>query len=525
MVPLLWLKHRKHYNFMNHWIIAPVLLPLLAGIVLLLGARLALRWQRLLNVIATTALVPLSIVLLVMAAGGDYFVYTLGDWPAPFGIVLVLDRLSALLLLLTALVAFFSLLYALQGDDSRGRYFHVLLQWQLLGLNGAFLTGDLFNLFVFFEILLIASYGLLLHGGGPARARAGLHYVVLNLAGSALFLLALGVIYGVTGSLNMADVAGKAAALVPAEAALVRTGALLLLVVFALKAALLPLYFWLPSAYSSASAPVAALFAIMTKVGVYTIVRVFILVFGSAAGNIADVAAPWLLPTALATLATGALGTLASRDLRRLIAYFVVVSIGTLLAAVGVFDEPALSAALLYLIHTTLVTAGMFLLADLISRQRGPMADRLDSALPVAQPLLLGACFFTGSVALTGLPPLSGFLGKFMILNAVHDSPALPWVWSVVLISSLVGIVALVRAGSVLFWRTAGATTITGTAPATAALPMVALLICSPALVIFAGPVTDFTRAAAQQLNQPSSYVQSVLQHADQAAKRAPGEH
>jgi multicomponent K+:H+ antiporter subunit D len=369
---------------MSHGIIVPVLLPLLSGILLVLGARYGLIFKRLLNSIATAALIPLSIALLAFAAQGNYQVYALGNWPPPYGIVLVLDRLSALMLLLTALVALFSLLYALRGADTRGKNFHALFQFQLLGLNGAFLTGDLFNLFVFFEILLIASYGLLLHGGGPARVRAGLHYVVLNLAGSALFLFAVGILYGVTGTLNMADLALKAGNSAPEHAFLLRTGALLLLAVFALKAALLPLYFWLPGAYSSTSAPVAALFAIMTKVGVYAIVRLFTLMFGPHAGEVAGVATPWVLPVALATLITGMIGALASQHLRRLISYLLIVSIGTLLTAIGLFTVQGLQAALVYLIHTTLITAGMFLLADLIQVQRGEMADRLDLAPPVA---------------------------------------------------------------------------------------------------------------------------------------------
>src|SRR5690606_2213561 len=231
--------------------------------------------------------------------------YRLGDWPAPFGIVLVLDRLSALMLVLTAAVALFSLLHAVQGQDRAGPLYHPLFQLQLVGLNGAFLTGDLFNLFVFFEILLIASYCLLVHGSTAPRLRAGVHYVVLNLAGSSLFLIAVGTLYGVTGTLNMADMAQKVALLGAPDAALVRSAALLLLVVFALKAALVPLYFWLPAAYSAASAPVAALFAIMTKVGVYSIVRVYTLIFGSGGGVAAEVATPWLLPLALLTVVLG----------------------------------------------------------------------------------------------------------------------------------------------------------------------------------------------------------------------------
>jgi multicomponent K+:H+ antiporter subunit D len=256
-----------------HLVILPVLLPFLTGIVLLLVGSRRPALERVLSITGTLALLLVAVALLLAAAAGEPRAYRLGDWPAPFGIVLVLDRLSALLVLLTAVIATFSLLHAMQGQDRRAPLFHPLFQLQLVGLNGAFLTGDLFNLFVFFEILLIASYCLLIHGSTAPRLRAGLHYVVLNLAGSALFLVAVGTLYGVTGTLNMADMAQRVAALGAGDAALVRRAALLLLVVFALKAAVIPLHFWLPAAYSAASATVAALFAIMTTVGVYARVR------------------------------------------------------------------------------------------------------------------------------------------------------------------------------------------------------------------------------------------------------------
>ncbi len=493
---------------MNHWVIVPILLPLLAGALLLLSNRQGLALQRILSVIATGALLPLAGLLLYWTMGDDYRVYHLGDWPAPYGIVLVLDRLSALMLVLTALVALFSLWYALGGTDAQGAYFHALFQFQLLGLNGAFLTGDLFNLFVFFEILLIASYGLLLHGGGKARTRAGFHYVVLNLAGSTLFLFAMGILYGVTGTLNMADLALKVAATAPRDAALVQAGALLLLVVFALKAALLPLYFWLPGAYGNTSAPVAALFAIMTKVGVYAIVRVFVLIFGATGGVAAQVAAPWLLPIALATLVAGTLGLLAGRDLGRTLAYFVVASVGTLLAAVGLFSVEGLFAALVYLMHTTLVTAGMFLLADAIRIQRGDLAYQ--PGTPVSQPLLLGSLFFLGAVALAGMPPLSGFLGKVTILRAAADNGAAAWVWSIVLGAGLLSLIALSRAGSALFWKTAEAPT--GVPVSRAAMvPIMALLASSVLLVMLGRPIGDFAGATARQLMTTDGYMESVL--------------
>ncbi|HYN77310.1 MAG TPA: proton-conducting transporter membrane subunit, partial [Lamprocystis sp. (in: g-proteobacteria)] len=232
---------------MSHLVIAPVLLHLLAGIVLLLARRLELHWRRAFALIAVVAQIALALLLIGAVADGTILVYALGNWPAPFGICLVADRLAAWLLLTTGLVALFALAYACQGTDREGRHFHVHFQLQLFGLSGAFLTGDLFNLFVFFEVLLIASYGLLLHGGGRWRTRAGLHFVVINLVGSTLFLFAAGTFYGVLGTLNLADLAVKVAAVDPQNLPLVRTAGLLLFAVFALKAALMPLYLWLPA--------------------------------------------------------------------------------------------------------------------------------------------------------------------------------------------------------------------------------------------------------------------------------------
>ncbi|WP_127476988.1 monovalent cation/H+ antiporter subunit D [Sulfurivermis fontis] len=492
---------------MNHWIIAPLVLPLVAGMLsLLLVARPGL--QRALSVGATAGLLPVTLLLLCFAGNGEFGVYPLGNWPAPFGIVLVLDRLTALMLLLTAVLALLVLLHAVNGDDRRGRDFHVLFQLQLLGINGAFLTGDLFNLFVFFEILLIASYGLALHGGGPERTRAGLHYVVLNLIGSALFLIAVGTLYAVTGTLNMADLAVKVAAAPLENAGLLRAAALLLLAVFGLKAALLPLHLWLPALYGHATAPVAALFAIMTKVGVYAILRSYTLIF-PANGAISDVGA-WLLPLALLTLAAGAVGVLGSQRLRVLIAYLVVVSVGTLLAGIGLFNSGGIGAALYYLPHTTLVSAGLFLLADLIARQRGVHGDHFVLGPPLAQPTRLGVLFFLGAVAAAGLPPLSGFLGKLLLLQAVAPAQA-GWLWSIVLIGSLAGLIALSRVGSRIFWKTAGDRAVAGQAPLTHLAPAAVLLAMSIAMTVFAAPLIRYTEATAAQLLAPQQYINAVL--------------
>ncbi len=508
--------------FGRHLPVLPVVLPLFTAALLLLagdgggqaghgGAQLA----RARRISLASALVGALLAwrLFTEAASGTLTVYPLGDWPAPFGIVLVVDRLSALLLALTWTIAVPVLWYASGGWDAHGRYFHAVFHFQLMGLSGAFVTGDLFNLFVFFEVLLIASYVLLLHGQGRERYKAGLHYVVLNLAASALFLIGLAIVYAVTGTLNMADLALRIAQLDATHAALLKVGALVLLVVFGLKAAIVPLYLWLPATYAAASAPVAALFAIMTKVGVYSIIRVHAVMLGPEAGHAALAAQPWLLPVGLLTLALGVLGALAAHSLARLAAYLTVASVGTILVGVGLYTPAALSAALYYLVHSTLAMAALFLLVELVAAQRGDARDRLQPAAPVAQPLLLGLMTLLAAASVAGLPPLPGFLGKLMILESATSSTAQAWIWAVVLIGGFLTLVGLARAGTILFWNTVPE----AAAPAPAGgswrlnAATLGLLGLSVLLAALAAPMKRYTDAAAAQLAQRAAYAEAVL--------------
>jgi multicomponent K+:H+ antiporter subunit D len=493
----------------SHWLVLPLLIPFAAGVGLLLAGRMPLAGQRWVGTIATAASLLVAIRLFGLAAEGQIGVYLIGDWPAPFGIVLVLDRLAALMLLTTALLAAGALAYAVSGTDRAGRAFHALFQFQLLGLNGAFLTGDLFNLFVFFEILLIASYSLLLHGGGPARTRSALHYVVLNLVGSSLFLIGVGLIYSATGTLNIADLAQALAGLDPEAQPIAAAGGMLLVVVFGLKAAVLPLHFWLPHAYSSATAPVAALFAIMTKVGIYAMVRVFGLMFGHGEGMLAELFAPWLLGAAILTLAGGTFGAVASSDLREMVAYLVIVSVGTLLAGLALGTTEALSGTLYYLVHSTLVGGAMFLVADLIGRGRSQGPAIVVGGRPPGAGLL-AVLFLIGGVAAVGMPPLSGLVGKVMILLAAQGSEWVAWIWAAILISSLFLLIGLSRAGVTLLWC---GDVNPGDAPATAALiaPAALLLAMSPLMVAFGGWLTAYTEATAAQITDGRGYVEAVL--------------
>ena len=521
-----------------HLVIAPLLIPLLAGILLLLLRGSATPLRRNLSMLGVQLLFGAALMLFLAVMDGRILAYQLGDWPAPFGISLVADRLSASLVLLTALLALAVMMHAILGSDRKGRQFHVLYQFQLFGLNGAFLTGDLFNLFVFFEVLLIASYGLLLHGLGRERSRAGLHYVVVNLVGSALFLFAVGTLYGVLGTLNMADLSVRVSQLAaqPAGAglaqqqALVAAGGLLLMLVFALKAALAPLHLWLPGAYASAGPAAAALFAIMTKVGAYAILRVTTLVFAPGFPLLETLIGQSLLALGLVTIAAGSVGVLASRRLGVSIAWLVVVSSGTLLTALGISASgaeagPAITAGLYYLPHSTLIAAALFLLTDRLSDARGVYRDRLVAgpALPAAN--LLGGLFLVLAMAVVGLPPLSGFIGKLLILESAMTHPWMPWVLGVVLVTSLLNLFAMSRAGSLLLFKTAAESGRAVLPSPGYLIPVILLLGLGLLLVIYAGPVHEFSAATAAQLTAPGApggYIESVLgPSSQQTAARA----
>lgn len=499
---------------MNHWIIAPILLPAIMAPILLMGARHDMVLARIFSIASTVALLGIALALTGMVHDGTVLTYELGNWAAPFGIILVVDRLAALMLVLTAALALAVLFFAIDGSDRESAHFHALYQFQLMGINGAFLTGDFFNLFVFFEVLLIASYGLMVHGGGPARMKAGVQYVIVNLVGSSLFLIAVGMIYSVTGTLNMADLAVKVPLVDAADQALLQTGALLLLLVFCIKAALVPVHFWLPGTYANAPAAVAALFAIMTKVGAYCVIRLYTLAFGEDAGSSQWLAAPWLLPAALVTLSLGMIGVLAARRLGQLASFAVIGSMGLLLTSIALFTPTALSAALYYLLHSTIAGAVLFLIAEIVARHRPGQDDTLSVAPGFAQQSLLAGAFFMAAIAATGMPPLSGFLGKLLVLDAARESTQAVWMWSIILGTSLIAIIGFGRAGSTLFWKSTGETGSFVDSGKRHTLSFVAigfLLSGTVALTVFAGPLTAYLDDTAEQIFATHHYIDAVL--------------
>ncbi|MBX3300819.1 MAG: monovalent cation/H+ antiporter subunit D [Nitrospira sp.] len=498
---------------MTHLLVVPIVLPALAAALLLLLYRAPLAAARVLSLGAAAGLLAVAVAIFVHVQPDRPLVYALGHWPAPFGIVLVADRLSAFMLLLTAVLTLAAVLYAGQGWDTRGQFFHPLFLFQVMGLNGAFLTGDLFNLFVFFEILLIASYCLALQGLGLDRLRATLHYAAVNIAASSVFLIAVSLLYGITGTLNMAHLAERIAQIRSEDVALARAAGLLLLGVFAIKAALFPLYFWLPPAYANAPAPVAALFSIMTKVGIYAIIRLTTLIYGGGADATMELTSSWLLPVALVTLVLATVGALGAERLATMTAYLTIASAGTILTAVAIGGSAALSAALYYLAHSTLAIAVLFLVTDLLGRSRGAMHDQLHPGPPLRQATPLGLAFLFGGATMAGVPPSSGFFGKLMVLHSTHDGTTAAMVWTVVLVTSVLTLIGCSRAGSILLWNTTDPPSSGQAAPPRAgewtALAMLAG--GSLLLVVFAAPITRYTDETAAQLIAPSTYIDTVL--------------
>jgi multicomponent K+:H+ antiporter subunit D len=513
-------------SWASHLVIAPVLLPLAAGALMLLfderrrGLKVAISLLSLLLLVAT------AMALLRTADTAAIQVYPLGNWPSPFGIVLVADRLSALMVLLSAVLALAALVFSIARWHRAGPRFHSLLQFLLAGLNGAFLTGDVFNLFVFFELLLAASYGLALHGSGAARVRASLHYIVLNLTASLLFLIGAGLMYGIAGTLNMADLALRIPAVSAEDRVLVDAAAYLLGAAFLVKAGMWPLGFWLPGTYAAASAPAAAMFAILTKVGIYAVLRLWLLLFDGGTGG------DLLLLGGMATLGFGLIGMLATQDLPRLAAFSLVTSSGTLLAAIGVGDAAMTGAALYYLTVSTLGIGAFFLLIELVERAREPGADILavtaaaflgaeEGAAPEeevgvvipAAMALLGLSFAACALLVAGLPPLPGFVGKFAMLAALLAAdpvPATAWTLLVLLIlSGLAAMIATARAGIRIFW--ASQSRIVPRVRAIEMAPVAALLALCLGLTAAAAPAMRYMQDTAQALHAPRGYIDGVL--------------
>ncbi|ODS57912.1 MAG: monovalent cation/H+ antiporter subunit D [Agrobacterium sp. SCN 61-19] len=518
----------------HHLIVTPILLPMMTAAILLFIDERNRTTKALVSLTATVLLLANALVLFLIESGPNSFdnVYLLGNWAAPFGVVLVIDGLSAMMLLLTAVLAIAALVFSMAKWHAVGAHFHTLFQLLLVGVNGALLTGDLFNLFVFFEVMLAASYGLLLHGTGTLRVKSGLHYIAVNLVAALFFLIGVSLVYGTAGTLNMADLALRMPEMEPDRLILMEAGAAVLGVAFLIKVGMWPLCFWLPSAYSAASAPVAGMFAILSKVGIYVILRLTMLLFGD--GPSAGFGAEVLLLGGMATLVFGTIGVLASQALGRLAGYSVLVSSGTLLMVLGINDGVVSSGALLYLVSSTLTISAFFMLIELVERgqdaganvlavtmeaygdgEEADMEDGEGTTMPGTM-AILGICFAACAILLAGLPPLSGFIAKFAMLSAMMGTGSIGTtpdiaVWTLIVLVILSGVAALIsmtRAGIRTFWGS-----IEGAVPRVLVVelvPVMLLLSITLGLTIKAGPAMTYMDTTIRTLSNPSAYVDAV---------------
>jgi multicomponent K+:H+ antiporter subunit D len=518
-----------------HLVIAPILIPLLAGAFMLFfddrerRVKLALA----LASIGASAIAAILLLLRVQASGQEAAIlYLLGNWPAPFAINLVADRLASILLVVTGLLALPAVIFASERWERAGPHFHSLSQFLLVGINGSFLTGDLFNLFVFFEVLLAASYGLVLHGGGAIRVRAGLHYIAVNLVASFIFLLGIAMVFGATGSLNLADIAGRAASLEGFPRSAFHAGIATIAIAFLVKAGMWPFSHWLVPAYSASAGPVAAIFAILSKVGIYALFRIALVIPGEDAGPAQAI----IFAGGVATLILSCIGVLAAQSLKRASAYFVLMSAGTLLATLGTGNPDSTASALYYLVSSTLAVGAFFMVVELLEREQDAASDilavtfeaygegeadpedELESvrSMPGAV-AILGTGFGLIALVLIGLPPLSGFLAKFAILDSIlgPDTAHLRGnVMNVLLaallvISGFVALTALARMGIRTFW--APVETFSPRIGIREGAPILFLLVTLIGLAVLAGPAMDLMTATAADLHHVGKYADAAL--------------
>jgi len=487
---------------------APILLPLVGAALTLLAHR-RLAAQRTIAISVLTASLGVTVALLATVVRGGAVAAQAGGWEAPMGITLAADRFGALMAVIAVVMLLAVLVYAIgQLDpDVEELFFHPLYLVLAAGVSAAFLTGDLFNLFVAFEILLIASYVLLTLGAGRGQIRHGMTYVVINLVASTLFVVGVAYVYAATGSVNMADLAGRIGDLPPA----IREAlGLLFLVTFGIKAGLFPLYFWLPDSYPAAPPAVTAVFAgLLTKVGIYAIIRTQTLLFAS------DGPSTLLLFVAGATMLVGVLGAVSQGEIRRILSFHIVSQVGYMILGLGLFTVAGVAGAILYVVHHIVVKTTLFCVGGAVEQAYG--TGRLASLGGVARrtPLLAGL-FGIAALSLAGLPPFSGFVAKLSLTEAGLASGR----WLVVAVGLLVSALTLfsmtkIWAGA--FWGRPSATVAGDGVAARVAVPLpmlaatVALVALSLAIAVFAGPLWDFSQSAASELLDPSGYVRAVM--------------
>ncbi|WDU48667.1 monovalent cation/H+ antiporter subunit D [Taylorella equigenitalis] len=535
---------RNSYIF-SHLPLLCILIPMFSGALMLWLKEKRRPINKIIAIISTITLLWVSATLMQAVSGkfpesapNNIYVYLLGNWEAPYVILLVVDRLSALMVLLSSILGLMCLIYATSLWDRAGVHFYPLFSFILMGVNGAFLTGDLFNLFVFFEIFLSASYGLLLHSSNQSRVTSGFQYIVVNLIGSFLLLIGISMIYSVTGTLNIADIALKAGEMTSDYRTLFEVACALLATAFLIKAAAWPLSFWLTNAYSSAVAPVAAFFSIMTKVGIYALLRVGSLLLPTGAPG--AFGGQWLYFIGLGTLIYGSLGLLSEKKFSRMVSFCVIISSGTLLTALGMPGVALTGPSLYYLVSSVFAVATAFLLVEIISRTEDTPQNVLNTTLEAfgiddsdnqsdysgevvgvsipAALAFLGSAFIVCTLIIAGLPPFSGFIAKFALLSqavsltSIQSGSAPIYAWFLVgfmIFSGMVTVIVMSRTGIRVFWANKNLNS--PKLSIREALPISILIGLCLYITIFVNDVMVYMNATAKSLDNPAEYVEAVF--------------
>ncbi len=495
---------------MSWLLVYPILIPLLTSVLSYLFRNTpAGRW---ISVAGTVALLMASILLMAEVLDQGVIAAQMSDWQAPFGITLVADLLSAVMVVITAITGLATVIYSLSEIPERLERlgFHALLQTLLMGVCGAFLTGDLFNLYVWFEVMLISSFGLLVLGASREQLDGGIKYVLLNLVSTIMFLAGTGLLYGLTGTLNMADL--HLAVREVENTGLLTTIAVMFMVAFGVKAALFPLFFWLPASYHTPPVAVSAIFAgLLTKVGVYALIRMFTLVFDQDIGFTHTI----LLWAAVVTMVTGVLGAAAMNDFRRILSFHIISQIGYMVLGLALYTPLGLMGAVFYLVHHIIVKANLFFVAG-VAKRIGGSTDLSRLGGLYAHAPVLAFLFLIPAFSLAGFPPLSGFWAKYVVVKAALDLE----MWFVAGVSLAVGLLTIFSMTKIwgsAFWpaHPDGIKPRLSDLPVgdrvALMLPIIALAALTCIIGLFPEAFVQFAERAAMQLLDPTDYVTTVL--------------
>ncbi len=496
------------------WIVVvPLLLPLLAGAFLLMVRR-QVSWQEPIAIVVSALGLLVSMALVVRVSAQGPISMTMGNWLPPFGITFTVDWLAALLVMTASAVGVCVIIYGIfDSDNNEQRYgFFPLLLLLLAGTNGAFLTGDVFNLYVWFEVVLISSFGLIVLGSRQRQLDGAVKYAFLNFLATTLFLVATGYLYGIVGTLNMADIPARVAGLDDTRPVL--TIALLYCLAFGMKAAVFPVNFWLPASYHTPRAVVSAIFAgLLTKVGIYALIRTQVMLLPAALDAFQEL----YTLIAVITIMGGVLGALAQSEIRRLLNYLVISGIGVVMAGLAIATPDAMQGAITYMVHSMVVMTGLYLIAGIMERLTGGRSLHDIAGLYHQRPLLAGL-FFILALAVAGFPPLSGFWPKVSLVNAAITADE--WlIAATILLGGLLSAIAIMRVWALAFWRDASAggdavhrlTPMVPREAVASLLPIGAIVTLALALGIWPQGLLAFSGAAASGLFEPGAYVKSVF--------------